>query len=286
MKYILVCILVFSVGCTKAGETTYIASATGGVVGAGLGAIVGNQTGNAGAGIAIGALAGAGAGAAIGSAIEGQNGKISEQDEKIKRQERLIQSQRTELAEIRKANTGDLPVKKLNKPTLIPDARGSLATDEIDSEKIFEQSNSEDKLAAKKKEAEKKIAKMEEKNKSKKTDLAKKETKKKELEKKVEVAKEEIKEDVKEIIPQEPQVAKAVTADLGGSECQEADKESRSAEAAPDTADKLFHYRRALRLCPDNAGYHSALAKVYKSLNRNDDANFEMQEAKRLGGGE
>ena len=37
-------------GCTQPGETTGVAAATGGVIGAGLGAIVGNQTGDAGSG--------------------------------------------------------------------------------------------------------------------------------------------------------------------------------------------------------------------------------------------
>ena len=47
-------------------------------------------------------------------------------------------------------------------------------------------------------------------------------------------------------------------------------------------ADKLFHYRRALRLCPDNALYHNGLGEIYRSLNRLDDAEYEFREALRL----
>ncbi len=47
-------------------------------------------------------------------------------------------------------------------------------------------------------------------------------------------------------------------------------------------ADKLFHFRRALRLCPDSADYHNGLGEVYLVLNRKNDAEFEFKEALRL----
>ena len=62
-------------------------------------------------------------------------------------------------------------------------------------------------------------------------------------------------------------------------ECEKAEKEIQSAEGASETADKLFHFRRALRICPSNADFHIKLAKVYQSLNRPDDATYEFKEA-------
>ncbi len=70
---------------------------------------------------------------------------------------------------------------------------------------------------------------------------------------------------------------------LGGSaECQQAQQEADSASSAQDVADKLFHYRRALRLCPGSASFHNGLGEVYISLNRKEDAAFEFQEALKL----
>lgn len=74
-------------------------------------------------------------------------------------------------------------------------------------------------------------------------------------------------------------VAALSTSDGPLSECQQAAAEVERAQAARDAADKLFHYRRALRLCPNNARYHSGLGEVYLSLNRRTDAEFEFKEA-------
>jgi tetratricopeptide (TPR) repeat protein len=65
-------------------------------------------------------------------------------------------------------------------------------------------------------------------------------------------------------------------------ECQRAEEEVTKAGASKEVADKLFHYRRALRLCPGNAEYHLGLGNVYKSLNRTADAEFEYREALRI----
>jgi hypothetical protein len=62
-------------------------------------------------------------------------------------------------------------------------------------------------------------------------------------------------------------------------ECADADAEVKNAESARETADKLFHFRRALRLCPNNADYHTRLGEVYQSLNRPTDAVYEYKEA-------
>jgi tetratricopeptide (TPR) repeat protein len=65
-------------------------------------------------------------------------------------------------------------------------------------------------------------------------------------------------------------------------ECARAQNEVRAAFAAREVADKLFHYRRALRLCPDDPIYHNGLGEVYRSLARWEDAEFEFREALRL----
>lgn len=65
-------------------------------------------------------------------------------------------------------------------------------------------------------------------------------------------------------------------------ECREASNEMQQAEASQATAEKLYHYRRALRLCPENPALHTGLSKVYLELDRKDDAKYELQEALKL----
>lgn len=65
-------------------------------------------------------------------------------------------------------------------------------------------------------------------------------------------------------------------------ECVRAEGEASRAAQARESADKLFHYRRALRLCPSNPSFHSGLGDVYLSLGRRADAEFEYREALRL----
>ena len=65
-------------------------------------------------------------------------------------------------------------------------------------------------------------------------------------------------------------------------ECKKADAEVVKASESKEPADQLFHYRRALRLCPGKAEYHLGLGRVYQSLKRSSDAEFEFREALRL----
>lgn len=65
-------------------------------------------------------------------------------------------------------------------------------------------------------------------------------------------------------------------------DCSGAASEVKNANRASESADKLFHLRRALRLCPDDPDIHVRLGKVYKDLNRKSDAEFEFKEALRL----
>lgn len=62
-------------------------------------------------------------------------------------------------------------------------------------------------------------------------------------------------------------------------ECKEALEERDLAADATDNSDKLFHLRRALRLCPQSAPLHHELGKVYASMQRTRDAEDEFKEA-------
>jgi Tfp pilus assembly protein PilF len=73
-----------------------------------------------------------------------------------------------------------------------------------------------------------------------------------------------------------------VGAEFEGADCTKAEGEALQAARAPEAADKLFHYRRALRLCPGQASYHVGMAEVYKSLKRDKDAQYEYNEALKL----
>jgi Flp pilus assembly protein TadD len=63
------------------------------------------------------------------------------------------------------------------------------------------------------------------------------------------------------------------------SECKEALAERDLALEAPENSDKLFHLRRALRLCPNNAALHHELGKVYGAMERREDAESEFKQA-------
>jgi tetratricopeptide (TPR) repeat protein len=72
---------------------------------------------------------------------------------------------------------------------------------------------------------------------------------------------------------------KAVAPVIQSSECKEALAERDLALEAPQNSDKLFHLRRALRLCPQSAPLHHELGKVYASMERRQDAESEFKQA-------
>jgi tetratricopeptide (TPR) repeat protein len=65
-------------------------------------------------------------------------------------------------------------------------------------------------------------------------------------------------------------------------ECQQAVEEEANADRATEPSQQLFHLRRALRLCPEDARFHVALGKTYASMKRDEDASFEFREALRI----
>jgi tetratricopeptide (TPR) repeat protein len=285
----------------EVGEKTQIGAAAGGLIGAGLGAVVGNQTGNPASGMLIGALAGSGTGALIGAAFDSQEEALLEQKQLTERQGRLISAQQSEIAELRKLShdtvsfsnsSSSLASQNLTAISQLPGTRSNLTAHE--SRAAFKSQASvpermvvvpEPQFSAPQFSAPQFDA-----------------------------------PEVRPQIPLGPVAASAAASQApemsGGfstatqeqpafseadsfqdrfadrhstlvrsqssAECQRAEEEASKAALAPEIADKLFHYRRALRLCPDSPYYHNGLGEVYLALNRYEDAEFEFREALKL----
>ena len=73
-------------------------------------------------------------------------------------------------------------------------------------------------------------------------------------------------------------VAKVNTPAVSGS-CGDAENEVVRARSAASDTDKLFYYRRALRLCKSKPEYHVEIGRVYNSIGRKDEAEFEFSRA-------
>jgi Flp pilus assembly protein TadD len=61
--------------------------------------------------------------------------------------------------------------------------------------------------------------------------------------------------------------------------CEEGKEARDAAASASDNSDKLFHLRKALRLCPNSAETHYDLGKAYLNMDRAADANYEFKQA-------
>lgn len=271
--------------CTEPGETTYVGSATGGVLGAGLGAIIGNQTGDAGAGLAIGAVAGAGAGAAIGNALEAQQKSIRTQDEALERQQKILAAQNAEIQDLRGTST-DLPGRHSRAMPVITgsttDARGSLSRDSSFTEQLNTGADS----AYARNTVSMNAARDRSQAVAAQTVNSDNMNESSSMNDKVQAAKSDtLKEvDLSEVARGEtaPAARMATTDSSESAECQKAQTESQKAESATEGADKLFYLRRAIRLCPSKAVYHKNLADQYLSLGRNEDAKTAYEDAVRL----
>jgi tetratricopeptide (TPR) repeat protein len=275
-------VLVALSSCTEPGETTYISTATGGVLGAGLGAVIGNQTGDAGSGLAIGGLAGAGAGAAIGNALEAQQKAIVSQDEALERQQKILAAQNAEIQELR-----GTPLDTSNSIDLNDDARGSLSrnnklhvggnfTDQLNSGADIEsQSTSGKGLDFNQPVRDRSI-----------TRSATASTTATSLST-ASLVESDLNANLSSTTntAQDQSIAKALsptTSSPETAECTKAEAEIQKADTAKEGADKLFYLRRAIRLCPANASYHKNLADQYLSLGRNEDAKTAYEDAVRL----
>ncbi|MCB0322309.1 MAG: hypothetical protein KDD69_02015 [Bdellovibrionales bacterium] len=66
------------------------------------------------------------------------------------------------------------------------------------------------------------------------------------------------------------------------SNCLEGEAEAERARNASSDADKLFYFRRALRLCPKEPVYRIEIGRVYSGIGRTEDARFEFTKALEL----
>lgn len=275
-------------GCTEPGETTQVSAATGGVIGAGLGAIVGNQTGDAGSGLLVGAAAGAGTGALIGNALEAQEKTLATQDEAIERQEQRLRAQEAEIQELRRMGQDQVTYRgtsqtsgagALSSPKAAYRPSSSKATAVRSSKSAVNNVRPQAKAAPKS--SSRSTATTGSSKVKEATIVDTGDTYVNAGAKAPEVGGyERYGEDHNEyggkIVGE---VEQSVGALNTSSECQEAQGEVAKALGAVESADKLFHYRRALRLCPREAAHHNGLGEVYLGLNRATDAEFEFREA-------
>lgn len=299
-------------GCTQPKKTTAIGSATGGALGAGLGAIVGNQTGSTGGGIAIGAVAGAATGALIGNAIQAQQETAQKQDEALERQDRLIRAQRQELNELRTIQ-GDSPAAAPSRSshripshqTLSPEAQRKLAQLErrgpnpsgVHSTSVAYappplKANSEP-LARYNAESAVKPVRTNPQPATRRTETTASLSKPKpeaaqpkaqdpesqDTSSSNSIGETDILEDSEAA---EGSASLAQEPSASSSACSEASGEAQAAQAATETSQKLYHLRRAQRLCPNNGTFHADLGKVYLSMGRPSDARNEFNNALKL----
>lgn len=269
--------------CTEPGETTAVGAATGGVIGAGLGAIVGSATGDPGAGLVLGAVAGSAAGAAVGNVVEGQEKVIRTQDEAIERHERIINAQRGEIDELRRAQQ-DGPLASLRRGQIQHSKTAAVAPLSVP------------KFDALKPTPMRGVAKLGSAPNMRERDLSMQESG---SALRQSFSEREASTTVSNVSQAEPKLgdirstaqseAGVVGNSVGAlapqrevSDCVQAGQEANKASSSFELADKLFHLRRALRLCPDKAEYHNELGEVYSALNRKADAAFEFRETLRL----
>lgn len=301
----LVAIMIAASGCTQPGETTGYAAATGGVIGAGLGAIVGSQVGSAGAGVAIGAAAGTGAGYAIGNAIEGNEKKLAAQEERLNRQEETLRAQRNELDNLKtverdsfrsssdsyamnRGSAGGSGAARYATAAEIAAARQSVDSKDYGRAQLNTNTLRAPSAAPTLPERSRSVAPAAALGGTAAASASGSSIKEKDL---IDAPTARIdatgKEELHHAAPSDTQQNAVVQpASLNNSQpaagCTNGDEELAKASAATDSADKLFHIRRALRLCPDNAAYHVRLSELYTTMNRSDDATFELQEALKL----
>jgi outer membrane lipoprotein SlyB len=329
-----------SSGCTRPGKTTAVGSGVGGAIGAGLGAIVGNQSGNPGSGLAIGAAAGAATGAIIGNALQLQEERSKTQDEAMKRQERVIAAQKSEIAELRQMssvsdtnlsysnNAASTARYRYRTPTVDPESpevarqraklqqrgpaprSGEISTKSFYSEPSYTSPTTP--RAAAPRPSTTNLARYDVRS-----DLSSNanQAPTKTTQTKAQTVTNTPPPPLKATLPkpsepapnkastnslsetdlvvastskpaeavktqtQTSEPAKLAPASTNTSECKEALEERDRAIAASENSDKLFHLRRSLRLCPQNAALHHELGKVYASMDRPSDAENEYKQA-------
>ena len=296
MSFMLItCSLLSFSACTEPGETTAIGAATGGVMGAGLGAIIGSQTGSAGGGLAIGAAAGAATGAAVGNALEAQQQAVRTQDEALERQEKMIAAQKAEIDELRVLNqdgssvrNGSVNGTQASGSRVAADTRAALRREpyQSNSRSAYGKSGRESFTSPRSGSSIPLASGAKTKTQTSGAVGASGGSSIKSRTLVEESTTGAIVEDISDsagVIEQDPSAKNAHgsinPAFLDSDECQKASDEARAGDAAGEASEQLFHYRRALRMCPNNPDFHNRLGEVYVRLNRPADARFEFEEA-------
>lgn len=304
--------LFVTVGCTQPGETTGLGAAAGGALGAGLGAIIGSQSGAAGSGLALGAVAGSAGGALIGNAFQAQQEAIRTQDEAIERQERMVRAQRSEIEELRKMNQ-DTPSRravpssvaassvsqnrsKISVPSQqaarrVPQIANSqpqrASAPVIDTEDLRRPAAKAEMETIRKIEEEAPRAKLREPSRDEtrivERDLTDPSFRDVPIVKDVETLGEfEENRNSSKTLGDDDSIGRGSSTDekkLSASSCQQAKDEMSQSSASSESSEKLYHLRRALRLCPENPAFHHELGKVYLMLKRPADAEYEFKQA-------
>ncbi len=285
---------------------TAAGAVTGMAIGGGLGAIIGSTSGDAGAGLLIGGAAGAATGGLIGKQFEEQKRLRDEQTEKLRAQEETIDSQKRQIEELRgtpsdhrragistKSSVGSqrariqissfntssrhgartqtqlasartIAPQPVRKTQLTPEPALPKSTNIEAAAPIAELPAAEtvstasmpqevaveaDELPAAKSEV-----------------IETAELPALETEKLSEAA------DIKATIGSQAKMTAAST------ECGQAQEEADRAKRAVSDADRLFYYRRALKLCPSEPRYHLEIGQVYAAIGRKEDAKFEFRQ--------
>ena len=315
--FIVTCVALLA-GCTEPGRTTEMGAAAGGALGAGLGAGVGAHTGSTGGGLVLGALAGGAAGGAIGNGLEAGEKKLDARDEKITRQDEKINSQKNEIQELKKMNNDNSSFKNAPYGNIgntasnfgsgtwsggaarhananeISEARARLRTGEsttsiaartpIRSASTYEPARSAALPVQNAKPASSGIV---EKDLTPPTDVSSENTAAKSLGTGVTdittVSASDKTSATSDATTGDSAVAAVSATDEGASNCAAAEQEASKSSEASEPADRLFHMRRALRMCPESSDLHNRLGELYLSMKgKKDDAKFEFQEALKL----
>lgn len=279
--------------CTKPKQTTAIGAAAGTAIGAGLGAIIGNQTGNAGSGVAIGAVAGAATGSLVGNAIQAQKEALDTADEAISRQDQAIRAQRSEIEELRRmqsdtsngqgstVNAYLVEQKRMQLQKRGPSPRGqqsvaryappplpSKGTEPLARYSARPAPAAPRTLPASQPRIENIAPSESTKGSIKEVDLASAAS-----------------AQAPAPVSQQDTTGKASPNPGADSACEESNPVRQAATAAADDSEKLFHLRKALRLCPSSADTHYEMGKTYLHMDRAADANYEFKQALSLNPG-
>ncbi len=256
--------------------TTGVGAATGSVIGAGLGTIIGAGTGDAGAGLVIGAVAGAGIGALIGRQFEQQEALLSQQQEVLTRQRETLSTHERELEEL-KRDSDVVPrgsslrntQKKAETYSANRRAKPYVARkqDVIEKEDLIEKPEARARM-----QAEKTVPTI--------------------FQPSVTARTEPIKSDLPPAASLPSDAGDKVNNEASAKvendaveltdpdvDCTKAQEEAQRGRNSASQADQLFYFRRALRLCPNQADYHAEVGRVYREIGRTDDAEIELRKA-------